>query len=235
MRAFDNRSRTFRKNNGGFVFRKWLSYVVKMLCPVTHCWFSIRKSCFLTNRSTPPITNTMNIFPHMYNFNSQLCWKALTALKRWHLGHCRCHCRTLPKVPGNSNLHTGLFAQRHLRTVSIDWLACLVWPLDWGWNPEDQITDVLNSVQKAFQNLAENCGPLSETISVGILCNLTTCLMRRCAVSDADGSLVRGTKCTTFENLYNCEDIGVVIGSGESSDKIKCYVWSRSVRDGEGL
>ena len=34
---------------------------------------------------------------------------------------------------------TGLLAHRHLSTVSIDWLARSVWPLDWGWKPDDKL------------------------------------------------------------------------------------------------
>ena len=58
-----------------------------------------------------------------------------------------------------------------------------------------------SSVQNAFHNLAENCGPLSETMSVDIPCNLTTCRMGNCTVSDAEGSFVRGRKCTALDNL----------------------------------
>ena len=57
-----------------------------------------------------------------------------------------------------------------------------------------KLTDVPMSVQNAFQNLAVNCGPLSETISVGIPCNLTTCNISNCAVSEAEGRLVKGMK-----------------------------------------
>ena len=76
----------------------------------------------------------------------------------------------------------------------MDWLAHSVWPLNCGWNSDDKLTDVPMSIQNAFQNLAVNCGPLSETISVGMPCNLTMCNISNCAVSEAEGSLVRGTK-----------------------------------------
>ena len=94
----------------------------------------------------------------------------------------------------------GLWEHRQRNTVSNDWLARSVWPFDWGWKPEDKLTDVPSSVQKAFQNLAVNWGPLSETISLGIPCSLTTWVINSCAVSEAEGSLVRGTKCTALEN-----------------------------------
>ena len=91
------------------------------------------------------------------------------------------------------NCEAGLLAQRHRRTVSIDWFAPSVWPLDWGWKPDERLTDVPNNVQNALQNW----GPLSETISVGMPWIITMCVIRSCAVSDAEGNLVSGTKWKT--------------------------------------
>ena len=70
---------------------------------------------------------------------------------------------------GNCELHdVGLLLHRHLSTVSIAWLAHSVWPLDCGWKPDERLIVVPISVQNAFQNQAVNCGPLSETILVGM-------------------------------------------------------------------
>ena len=54
--------------------------------------------------------------------------------------------------------------------------------------------------QKAFQTPEVNWGPRSETMFWGIPCNRTTCLTSRSAVSAAEGSLGRATKCTILEN-----------------------------------
>ena len=68
-------------------------------------------------------------------------------------------------------------------------------------------------MQNAFQNLAVNWGPLLETMSVGILCNLTTCCMSKVAVSDAEGSLVREDEVHGLgEPIYDGEDGCVVVG-----------------------
>ena len=51
------------------------------------------------------------------------------------------------------------------------------------------------------------------------------CLIRSCAVSDADGNLVSGMKCTALENLSTMVmDGGVVVGGGEPCDKVECNV-----------
>ena len=63
----------------------------------------------------------------------------------------------------------GLLERRHLRTVSMAWLARSVWPLLCGWKPDDRLTVVPISVQDAFQNLAENCGPLSIMVRIVVL------------------------------------------------------------------
>ena len=58
---------------------------------------------------------------------------------------------------GSWELHeVGLLEHRHLSTVSMAWLARSVWSFDCGWNPEDKLTVVPMSMQKAFQNLAIN-------------------------------------------------------------------------------
>lgn len=41
---------------------------------------------------------------------------------------------------------------RHLRTLSRSWLARSVWPLVWGWNPEERLTVTPISLQNSFQN-----------------------------------------------------------------------------------
>ena len=86
------------------------------------------------------------------------------------------------------------------------WLARSVWPLVGGWNPDDKLTVVPMSVQKAFQNLAENWGPLYETMLEGMPCNLITCVINNCAFSDADGSLGSGMKWTALESWYRKYD-----------------------------
>ena len=58
---------------------------------------------------------------------------------------------------------------------------------------------VPSALQNALQKRAVNWGPQSETISQGMLCNLMTCVIRICAVSEAEGSFVRGMKCAALE------------------------------------
>ena len=54
-------------------------------------------------------------------------------------------------------------------------------------------------MQKAFQKALANCGPLSEVTSSGSPCRRKTFIIMISAVSLADGSLVRGTKCADLE------------------------------------
>ena len=56
-----------------------------------------------------------------------------------------------------------------------------------------------NDVQNTLQKRAVNWGPRSDTISLGILCKWITCVIKSCAVSEAEGSLVRGMKCAALE------------------------------------
>ena len=66
---------------------------------------------------------------------------------------------------GNCKLQEiGLYGHRHLSTVSMDWLARSVWPLVWGWKPDDKLTEVPMSVQNAFQNLAEHLNNVSGNL-----------------------------------------------------------------------
>ena len=55
----------------------------------------------------------------------------------------------------------------HLRATSNFWSACSVWQFVWGWKPEVKLEEAPTTLQKAFQNWAENCGPQSDTISEG--------------------------------------------------------------------
>lgn len=50
-------------------------------------------------------------------------------------------------------------------------------------------------MQNALHTWDENWGPLSDTISAGIPCNLKTCCSNNLAVSDAVGSFTSATKC----------------------------------------
>lgn len=56
----------------------------------------------------------------------------------------------------------------HLRMASSSWFILSVWPLVWGWNPEERLAVAPRVWQKAFQSWEENCGPRSETMSAGM-------------------------------------------------------------------
>ncbi len=94
-----------------------------------------------------------------------------------------------------------LLETRHLRVFSISWLTRSVWPLDWGWNPEDRLMDAPIRRPKAFQNREVNCDPRSETMSWGNPWILKTCCIMRSAVWQAVGILGRGIRWHAFENL----------------------------------
>ena len=87
-----------------------------------------------------------------------------------------------------------------------------------------RLTVVPSKVQNALQKREMNWGPRSETMLVGMPCRRMTCWTSRCAVLDAEESLVRN-KVNCFRKMVdNGEDGGVGIGDGEPSNKIQCYV-----------
>ncbi len=80
------------------------------------------------------------------------------------------------------------------------WLVRSACPLVWGWNPDNRLEDAPISRQNSPQNWEVNCGPLSETTSVGSLWILKTWSTISCAVSLADGNLGSGIKWAALEN-----------------------------------
>ena len=78
----------------------------------------------------------------------------------------------------------GLWLTKQRRVVSRSWLILSVCPLDWGWKPEDRLTEAPTRLQNSFQNIDVNWGPWSETMSVGspwkdVLENKFSCLKQR--------------------------------------------------------
>ncbi len=94
----------------------------------------------------------------------------------------------------------GFWETTHRNIRSKSWLALSVWPLLWGWYPEERLTVAPNKRQNSLQNLETNWGPLSETTSVGRPWMRKTWSMTATAVSLADGNLGRGMKWAAFEN-----------------------------------
>ena len=70
----------------------------------------------------------------------------------------------------------GCRAVTHHRAAPRSWFARSVWPLVCGWYPDERLADAPNAWQNAFHVLAENCGPLSETMSTGMPCRQKTCM-----------------------------------------------------------
>ena len=93
----------------------------------------------------------------------------------------------------------GLCAMMQWRAVSKSWFALSVCPLDYGWYPDVKLQVVPIALQNARQTWDVNCGPWSETMSVGSQCSLKTWRAKRSAVSAADRSLVSGMYWTIFE------------------------------------
>ena len=81
--------------------------------------------------------------------------------------------------------------------------------------------------QKAFQNWEMNCGPRSDTTSLGKPCMRNTWDSTASAVPLAEGNLGIGIKCTILENLSTTvktvvlpsEDGNPVTKSKEMSDQ----------------
>ncbi len=94
----------------------------------------------------------------------------------------------------------GFWEATHRNIRSKSWLALSVWPLLWGWYPEERLTVAPSKRQNSLQNLETNWGPLSETTSVGRPWMRKTWSMTATAVSLADGNLGRGMKWAAFEN-----------------------------------
>lgn len=93
----------------------------------------------------------------------------------------------------------GFCAAIQRRVASSSWLARSVCSLDWGWYPDDRLTDASRAVQKAFQTWEMNCGPLSETMYAGIPWRRKTLDTRSSAVSLAESNLGRAIKWTDLE------------------------------------
>ncbi len=67
-----------------------------------------------------------------------------------------------------------------------------VWPLVWGWYPEERLTVTSRSLKKAFQTQETNCGPRSETTSSEMPKVRKRLWKRASAVSRAVGKPRRG-------------------------------------------
>ena len=66
-----------------------------------------------------------------------------------------------------SDQEAGLWLIKQRRVVSSSWFILSVCPLDWGWNPEDRLTEAPTRLQNSLQKTDVNWGPQSETTSVG--------------------------------------------------------------------
>jgi len=80
------------------------------------------------------------------------------------------------------------------RVVSRSWFILSVCPLDWGWKPEDRLTEAPIRLQNSFQNMDVNWSPRSETMSEGSPWRRKMCWRTSSAVSLTEGSLERGMK-----------------------------------------
>lgn len=78
----------------------------------------------------------------------------------------------------------------------------LIFPIDCdGGEPLVRLQIIPSVAQKDFQTWEVKCGPLSDTMSHGILCSQKTRRTRSFPVTAADGSLGRGTKSVDLEKL----------------------------------
>ena len=77
--------------------------------------------------------------------------------------------------------------------VSISWFLRSVWPLDWGWYPEDRLTVAPRSEQNSLQNTEVNWEPRSETTSTGMPWRRMTWSSSRSSYAPRFFSLVTGT------------------------------------------
>jgi hypothetical protein len=108
--------------------------------------------------------------------------------------------RTTQPIPVADSRWYGWRRLGSRRVVSKSWLAHSDWPLDWGWNSEDRLANDQMSVQNAFQNRDESCGPQSETMYTRSPWIRKTCCTINWGVSLAEGSLGRGMKWAALEN-----------------------------------
>ncbi len=69
---------------------------------------------------------------------------------------------------GNGSSCAGLSWEYDRRYRPSSWILRSVWPLIWGWYPEDKLSVTPRSLKNAFQNWEMNWGPRSEIISSGI-------------------------------------------------------------------
>ena len=79
--------------------------------------------------------------------------------------------------------------------------------------------------QNALHTCEVNCGPRSETISRGRPCSRNTCWVRRSAVSRAEGSLGRGTKCTPLEKRSTMVSMVVLPAEGGNPVTKSTAMW----------
>ncbi len=75
-----------------------------------------------------------------------------------------CYGQILPRPAGNST-YSGCSRTPEGLLNLLSQFTLSVWPLDWGWNPEDKLMVEPIRCPKAFQNLEVNWEPLSDTIS----------------------------------------------------------------------
>lgn len=61
----------------------------------------------------------------------------------------------------------GCWADMHLSVFFRLWFVCSTWLLNWGWWPEDRLTDVPRAAQNACHTLEVNCGSRSLTMFRG--------------------------------------------------------------------
>lgn len=90
--------------------------------------------------------------------------------------------------------HTQLMGETYFRWCRLVLSIC---SLDWEWNPDDSVA--LFSLQKAFQNYEINCGPWSDTMSLGRQNEAGTLSINCSDESLSGGSLGREAKCADFE------------------------------------
>ena len=88
------------------------------------------------------------------------------------------------------------------------------WPLDWGWNPEDRLTVAPIWLQNSDQKCEVNCGPRSETTSLGRPCSRNTWCNITSAVSLAVGSLGSGMSWAVLENRSITVRMTVLLSEG---------------------
>ncbi len=123
----------------------------------------------------------------------------------------------------------GFWVTKHRNTLSRSWLARSVWPLVWGWNPEDKLTVAPSSRQNSLQNLDTNWGPLSETTSAGRPWMRKTWSTTVAAVSLAEGNLGKGIKWAAFENRSTTVKTTILPREGGRAVTKSSAIWDQGL------